>query len=384
MASIIDINAPRGPRIQPLKVVTPTTWEGKAVPARHWFLENICARGDVTLFNGDGGVGKSLLCQQLQTALYLGKPWLGIVPPGPNIRSIGLYCEDNEDEMHRRQSGINRYYGCTYADLEGVMMLDRVGEANALMTFSRRDGGSGAITNLFRQVEAEIESHKAEVVIIDTAADTFSGNEIDRESVRTFVQRLRAWAIKMNGVVMLTQHPSLSGLSSGSGSSGSTGWHNSVRSRVFMQRPKRHDENGEEIPTDERELVFKKSNYGPLGNKIRMVWKNGVFIPVGEAGPLSVYDPRRAMELMLDAAADFVRQGIELSPDPKAKASLITRLRSHKELGRLLHSQLAEAQLKLIDEGKLVVVTMRKKDRHSGQLIRPQWMRYPGEQEGNP
>lgn len=382
MSNIVGMD--KAARIQPLKVVQPTDWVGRPVPLRHWFLQNICARGDVTLFNGDGGVGKSLLCQQLQTALALGMPWLGLKPPNAGIRSLALYCEDNEDELHRRQAGINRYYSCDYGDLGAVMMLDRVGEQNALMTFSRRDGGQGQITHLYRQVEAMIADHQAEVVIIDTAADTFSGSEIDRESVRTFVQRLRGWAIRMNGVVILTQHPSLAGLSSGSGASGSTGWHNSVRSRVYMQRPKRYDADGEEIPTNERELVFKKANYGPLGNKIRMLWKEGVFVTTDEAGPQTIYDPSYIRETMLDAAADFVRQGIELSPDATSRSGLVSRLRSHKELGRLTNSTLMEAQKRLIDDGKLVIVTTRKSNRHAGTLLRPQWLKYASEQEGNP
>ena len=371
-------------RLSPLKVINPTYWAGKPVPARQWLIPNFGARGDVMLFNGDGGVGKSLLCQQLQTALWLGSPWLGIKPVESGIRSIGIYCEDKEDELHRRQAGINRYYSCDYDHLEGIAMIDRVGESNALMVFHRRDGGAGQITPLFQQIDAMISDFGAQVVIIDTAADTFSGSEIDREQVRTFVQKLRAWSIRTDGLVILTQHPSVTGMASGTGSSGSTGWHNSVRARVYMQRPKRFDDNGEEIPTDERDLVFKKSNYGPLGNKIRMVWRDGVFVSVGEAGPQSIFDAHRTGETMLDVAADMVRQGIELSPDPQSRSGLVSRLRSHKELGRLTNAILTEAQKRLIDDGKLVVVSTRKSNRHSGTLIRPQWLRYAGEQEGNP
>lgn len=381
--AVVNISDPRIPRISPIKAIKPESWAGLPIPERQWLLKGICARGDVTLLNGDGGVGKSLLCQQLQTALALGMPWLGIQPPLGGIKSIGIFCEDNESELHRRQAGINRYYGCDYGDLGNVTLIDRVGEANALMSFDRRSGGN-SITPFFRQIESMIVSEGAEVVIIDTAADTFQGNEIDREQVRTFVQRLRGWAVQANGVVILTQHPSVHGMASGSGSSGSTGWHNSVRSRVYMQRPKRTDEHGEEIPTDERELSFKKSNYGPLGNKIRMIWRDGVFVTVDEAGPQSIFDKRRTMEVLLDASADMVRQGIEISPDPVSKTGLACRVRSHKELGRLPASIITQAQGALLDEGKLVVIATRKKDRHSGTLIRPQWMRYPSEQEGNP
>jgi hypothetical protein len=37
---------------------------------------------------------------------------------------------------------------------------------------------------------------------------------------------------------MLLSHPSLTGINSGTGLSGTTGWHNSVRARMYFVRPK--------------------------------------------------------------------------------------------------------------------------------------------------
>lgn len=382
MSNVIGMD--KAARIQPLTAINPAQWQGRTVPARDWLIPGICVRGGATLLNGDGGVGKSLLCLQMQTALAVGKPWLGIPTPSGGTRSLGIYCEDEPDELHRRQADICKYYDCEMRDLDGqALMLSRVGESNTLMSFSRREGG-GTITHFYRQVEAMIDEHKIEVVIIDTAADTFGGNEIDREQVRTFVQKLRAWALKSRGTVLITQHPSVSGMASGAGSSGSTGWNNSVRSRVYLTAPKRVDDDGDEIPTDERFLKFMKSNYGPKGSKLRLLWKNGVFVTVTEAGPRSYEDNSRTRELMLDVAADLLRKGIELSPDPQNKSSLVLRARSHQELGRLPHQFLLKAQEELLTTGHLVIVTARKANRHSASLIRPSWLKYPDEREGNP
>jgi RecA-family ATPase len=383
MADIVGIND-RSPRVQPLTIINPAGWQGKRVPERDWLIPGICVRGGATLLNGDGGVGKSLLCMQMQTALAMGKPWLGIPMPGMGIRSLGIYCEDEPDELHRRQADICRYYDCEMRDLDNTaLMLSRVGENNTLMSFSRREAG-GQITNFFRQIEAMIADYKIEVIIIDTAADTFGGNEIDREQVRSFVQKLRAWALRSRGSVIITQHPSVSGMASGAGSSGSTGWNNSVRSRVYLTAPKRTDDDGDEIPTDERFLKFMKSNYGPKGSKLRLMWKNGVFVTVMEAGPQSYEDNSRTRELLLDMAVDMLKKGIELSPDPQNKSSLVLRARSHQELGRLPHQFLLKAQEELLQTGHLITVTARKANRHSATLIRPSWLKYPDEREGNP
>src|SRR5690242_16434029 len=116
MADIVGINDRKG-RVQPLNVINPAQWQGQPVPERQWLVPGICVRGGATLVNGDGGIGKSLLCMQLQTALALGKPWLGLPTPEAKTRSFGIYCEDDEDELHRRQFDICKYYECEMEDL---------------------------------------------------------------------------------------------------------------------------------------------------------------------------------------------------------------------------------------------------------------------------
>lgn len=377
--------ATASPRLAPLRVINPSEWIGREPAERQWLIKDVCVRGGVTLLNGDGGVGKSLLCLQLQAALALGQKWVGIDTPAKTTRSLGIYCEDEPDELHRRMADIARYYGCRMQHFaDAALMVSRVGENNTLMSFDRRNGGPGQVTNFFRQVESLIEENAVELVIIDTAADTFGGFEIDREQVRTFVQRLRAWALKSRGAVIITQHPSVAGMASGAGSSGSTGWHNSVRSRVYLTSPRRVDDEGDEIPTDERFLKFMKSNYGPKGGKLRLMWKEGVFVPSSEADAVAIVDELRVRDILLDVAGELVRTGAELSADIGAKSGLIAKARSNATLSRLPQIVLQKAQEALIERGDLVVVKARKTNRHVAALIRPTWLTYPGEVEGNP
>ena len=73
---------------------------------------------------------------------------------------------------------------------------------------------------------------------------------------------------------MLLAHPSLSGMTSGSGTSGSTAWDNSVRSRLYVERV---FQDGYEADHNARKLSVKKANYGTTGDEIMMQWKDGVF-----------------------------------------------------------------------------------------------------------
>jgi hypothetical protein len=74
------------------------------------------------------------------------------------------------------------------------------------------------------------------------------------------------------GSVTVLSHPSLAGIASGSGISGSTAWHRAFRFRQHLKGIKASD--GEQSDSDIRELEFKKNQYGPIGEAI--VYSHGV------------------------------------------------------------------------------------------------------------
>ncbi|MCA3485846.1 MAG: ATPase, partial [Rhodobacter sp.] len=81
-------------------------------------------------------------------------------------------------------------------------------------------------------------------------------------------------AIRHECAVLLLAHPSLAGLSTGTGTSGSTGWNNSVRSRIYLSRIVQE---GYEADPDARVLRTLKANYGRTGGEISLRWQGGVF-----------------------------------------------------------------------------------------------------------
>ena len=198
----------------PLRIVCPTIFNGRTPPERRWIAPQWIPYDVVTGFYGDGGVGKSLLAQQLQTATTLGLPWIGL--PVEQVASLGVYCEDDENELWRRQCAINASYFADHDALGLAHWMPRLGEDNLLMTFGR--SGVGKLTRFHQQVLDAALDLKARLVIIDTAADTFGGNENDRNHVRQFVQRaLGGIALKIDGAVVCCAHPSRAGMSSGDG-----------------------------------------------------------------------------------------------------------------------------------------------------------------------
>ena len=176
--------------------------------------------GLITGQYADSGNGKTLLMMQLQTCTALSKPWLGLATT--QMKSLGVYCEDSLDELHRRQDSINRYYGCEFSDLVDVHWLSRFGDDNMLCRFDK--SGSMVLSDLTKQITVVCRENAIKLVIIDTVADTFPGNENDRGQVRQYVQSALGYiAREIEGTVIACAHPSRLGMSSGTGDSGSTG-----------------------------------------------------------------------------------------------------------------------------------------------------------------
>jgi RecA-family ATPase len=255
-------------------LIKPALWEGQPVPQREWIVPQYIPHPTVTLLCGNGSVGKSLLALQLGVGRALAREWIGLLPePG---RTIYFSAEDDADEMHRRLDGIRRFHCAPWADIgDGLRLRDNVG-ADAILC----GWGSGVLkpTAVMLNIIAHIDDFAPELVIIDTLADAYPGDENDRCQARQFVGMLKQVSRTRKCSFLVLAHPSLSGLNTGRETSGSTGWSNSVRSRLYFQISKASD--GSEPDKNLRTLEGMKSNYGAGGGKIDLEWNDGLFVPV--------------------------------------------------------------------------------------------------------
>src|SRR5262249_54232647 len=215
-------------------------------------------------------------------------------------------------EQHIRLSDIRKHYNVTYADLVagGFRMLSLFGEDAVLAAPNRL--GIVEPTELYQQIFEQAREEKPKCIGLDASADLFAGDEINRVQVRQFVGLLRRLAGAADGAVLLLSHPSLTGINSGTGLSGSTAWHNSVRARMYLTSPK--PEAGEQPDSDLRELTFKKNNYGPITGSIVLRYKDGLFLSEAGASSLEVAAAEAAAnDLFLRLLARFAREGRNLS-----------------------------------------------------------------------
>ena len=299
------MSAPNPNYIPPkLGMTNPADYQGKKVPEREWIITDWIPNGTVTMLGGDGGMGKSLLAQQLLTAAATGKSWLELTTTA--CRGIGIFCEDDEEEIWRRQERINQHYGVEFRDLENLKWKSLVGADAGLIEF---DFDRGEMTDLTRQILATAVDFGAKLLVLDSLHDHFFGNENNRIHARQFINMLRDLAMGFDGAVVLTAHPSLSGLATGSGFSGSTAWNNAVRSRLYLKKPKDEDEDD-----NARILEDMKHNYSGQKPPLKLRWTEGVL--VAEHPPQGVFagmEARKAEVVFLEILDAVTAEGRHVS-----------------------------------------------------------------------
>lgn len=278
--------------------------QGKPVPERKQVVDGMVPSGTVTLLGGDGGTGKSLLALQLSAAVATGGPWLGrSVAAGP---VVDISAEDDDEELHRRLFDVTRAEGLQFTDLDKMVIRSLAGK-DALLATIPAPSAPLKKSKLFDEVSACMVLHKPVLLVLDTLADLFPGNENDRAQARQFIGMLRGLAIEHECAVVLLSHPSLSGMNSGSGTSGSTGWNNSVRSRLYLERV---TQDGYEANPDARVLKTMKANYGRIGGEISMTWRDGVFVAdAPETGLDRMASGMKAERVFLKLLRLFAEQG---------------------------------------------------------------------------
>lgn len=290
--------------------VPASQWLGKPVPEREWLVPNLIPNRVVTLLTGDGGTGKSLLALQLGVAVARAEKWIGQKVDRPG-KVLFLTAEDEADELHRR---LNDICAGDLAGLDNLLVKSVVDTDPLLATFDKQN--KMKTTALFRQVKAAAEAARPSLIVLDTLANLHSGNENDKAHAMQFVNALKGMASRLGCAVVLLMHPSLTGMANGSGSAGSVGWTNNVRSRLFLARIK--DSDGTEPDSNARTLTTTKANYGPQGDAVHLQWNRGKFVAPGiEFDDLDPDETReaKAERVFLNLLDRFTREGRYVSPN---------------------------------------------------------------------
>lgn len=327
---------------------------GRPVPPREWQVPEVMPAATVTLLGGDGGVGKSTAALQLCVATVTGKLWLGRTPrQGP---ALYLSSEDDEGELHRRLHEAAMFYDVGLDQL-GDLHLWPMADRDAVLGTAPRNGQIIEPTALWETALQAANDLKPRLIILDSLADVFGGDENNRGQARQFVGLLRRAAIATGAAVVPLAHPSLTGLNSGTGTSGSTGWSNSVRSRLYMSAV--NDNDGPSDP-DLRILSLKKSNYARAIPDMRLRRRIGGYMleDDGRQGGLAgvAAAEGRVERVFLDLVATYTAQGRNVSPNPGPTYAPALFAKDPQAKG-CAKAGLAAAMNRLLHQGRLRVET---------------------------
>jgi RecA-family ATPase len=227
-------------------------WEG-LVPISH-----------VSLLSAHGGVGKSTIALMLCVAAALNRPLFGI--PTKASKALFVSLEDAPSVLRHRLAWISREWNLNPVDLdERLAVVDGTDYPEMFTTTGRTDAGSP--TGTYDELVDLVEREGFGLIVIDNASDAFDGDEIQRRQVRAFMRKLSLLAKNAGCAILLLAHVDKGTSRSArnendEGYSGSTAWHNSSRSRLFLRR-----NSGEML-----ELVHQKNNLGRRCEPLVLIW----------------------------------------------------------------------------------------------------------------
>ncbi len=279
-------------------------------------------RGTVSLLGAHGGTGKSTIALMLEVCAALGRPLFGI--PTVQCKTLFVSLEDSAHIIRHRLAFICKAWAIDPAELDGKLQIVDGCENPEL--FGAESRGAGSTTATYAELRQLVDG--VGLVVIDNASDAYGGDEIQRRQVRAFVRSLGALARLTDCAVLLLAHVDKNTSrarkpENSEGYSGSTAWHNSVRSRIFMTRA----EDGT------LSLEHQKSNFGSLCDPLTLTWpKGGLPQLVQAASAFSDRMEARAQDnhaaVVLRMIAEFEGREQYCSPAPQARNNVFAMLRS--------------------------------------------------------
>lgn len=314
---------PPPPMLRPVSVADALS---NPAPPPAFVWDGYLPRGTVALFGAHGGTGKSTIALMLLVCAALGRPLFGV--PTIRTRTLFVSLEDGANVVRHRLASICRAWGIDPMELhDGLHIVDGTDNPELFASEGRSAGGPTATHGeLLKRVQAE----RYGLVVVDNASDAYGGDEIQRRQVRAFMRLLGGIAKLTDCAVMLLAHVDKTTsrakrAEGGEGYSGSTAWHNSARSRLFMTR----GDGG--LLT----LEHQKSNLGQCREPLTLAWPEGGLPMLASDAPnldgliarIKGRDDDDQAAALLKLIAEFEGRGQYCSPVATARTNVHAMLR---------------------------------------------------------
>jgi len=289
------------------------------------------------MLSAHGGTGKSTIALMLSVCAALGRPLFAVSTV--QCKTLFVSLEDSAHVVRHRLGFICKEWGIDPAQLDGRLHIVDGTQDPELFSGDNRAGGG--TTTTYVELRQLVQAEDFGLVVVDNASDAYGGDEIQRKQVRVFIRALGDLARPTNCAVLLLAHVDKTTsrgrkAEGGEGYSGSTAWHNSVRSRLFMTRTK----------DDDLQLEHQKSNLGTCRETLTLQWPYaGLPQLMGNDSAddsLSPFmrraDGRTEDEIaiqILRMIAEFESRGHYCSPLPTARTNVYAVLRNERAFQKL-------------------------------------------------
>lgn len=335
---------------------------GQEPPKRKWAINGWVGYGHTTLLVGSGGIGKTLIAQQIGSALALGQPFIEDIPEKHKV--LMWACEDDHDELWRRQIDIAGHFKRGLEEFNDFTLIPRHGQDNALAT---SDFGKLLLTPLIGTLAEQANDLRADVVILDNVAQLYGAGENDRHAVTAFLNHLSG-ALGPRALLLLS-HPSRA---QGSEFSGSGAWENVARTRLYLgaELPGQKPNADEPTDQDDRYLCRRKSNYSVKDYR-KLHYESGVLVPemAQEAGGLiGALREQHADKVVLEAVQKLTGMGITSNEGVRSDGYLPKLIMQYRLCNGQTQPEIASAMRRLQSDGKLTKGVVGKNQNRTNKM----------------
>lgn len=327
---------------------------------------------EVTLLAGHGGGGKSYVALSIAAHVALGLPFGPLATTQTNV--LFFSGEDGARVLRQRLARICRALNVDPARLDGKLHLLDASDRDPALYREQRSRGTNTGTPLLAKLAELVQELDVGLVILDNASDSFDGDEIKRVEVRAFIRSLRSRLARPGRAVLLLAHTNKASATNGRNAgaedySGSTAWHNSVRSRLSLSL----------IPAGANALTIEhlKANLGAKAGPVRLEWRDGVPLvsddvaaAAEQATAQAEHDQADKLEL-LTVVRDFDRRGERVTTAAGGPMTTFNQLRTAAGFPQRVtnSSRLTQLLRALQDEGRVFRRDYRTPDRKSKQCF---------------
>jgi RecA-family ATPase len=352
---------------------TADTVQHRDTPAQTWIVQDMIVDDDVIGFYGDGGSGKTYTALQLLMASTAGVPWLGKPTSGP-MRTMFISCEERTSKINPRIKAIVESIMSPY--LEGKpdaiawsalagMKVKVLADRDAILATLDLKGRKIVTTKLYKTVKEWIGEWQPKLVVFDALFDIYGEDQNNLPLVRQFVKKMRKLTREFDCAIIITAHPSLMGMTTGTGTSGSVGWRNSYRGFLYMTIDK--PANADAITV--HRIESRKQNYGKPDVAIDTYWNGGLFTPVYTSDEEKANRRDAAKKKFLGLVQAYNSEGRAVGFSTGSSYAPSVFAKNKEQSGGFKKDEFKDAMESLFADKRIAVRPYRMANRHTGKRI---------------